>query len=140
MELAQDHKKIPGRPSLMPVPFLIVTKYSLRCVLCSCIYSDNLFSNRIDWVNRVIKTTSLNLFKNIYMYTVFPFKKNNVPPWIVSLFLKKLSKYIKKEHYSNFCTFEIASLFNVPRHYLRKYGNCYFFLKRQFFPEKNSYK
>ena len=30
--------------------------------------------------------------------------------------------YIKKEHYSNFGTFEIASLVNVPRHYLRKYG------------------
>jgi hypothetical protein len=30
--------------------------------------------------------------------------------------------YIKKEHYSNFCTFEIASLVNVPGHYLRKYG------------------
>ena len=26
------------------------------------------------------------------------------------------------EHYSNFCTFEIASLVNVPGHYLRKYG------------------
>ena len=31
--------------------------------------------------------------------------------------------YMKKEHYSNFCTFEIASLVNVPRHYLRKYGS-----------------
>jgi hypothetical protein len=30
--------------------------------------------------------------------------------------------YIKKEHYSNFCTFEIASLVNVLGHYLRKYG------------------
>ena len=27
------------------------------------------------------------------------------------------------EHYSNFCTFEIASLVNVPGHYLRKYGS-----------------
>ena len=26
------------------------------------------------------------------------------------------------EHYSNFCTFEIASLPNVPGLYLRKYG------------------
>ena len=48
---------------------------------------------------------------------------NNVAPLIVSLFLKKLSMYIKKEHYSNFCTFEIASLVNVPGHYLRKYGS-----------------
>ena len=47
---------------------------------------------------------------------------NNVPPWIVSPFLKKLNTYIKKEHYSNFCTFEITSLVNVPGHYLRKYG------------------
>ena len=30
--------------------------------------------------------------------------------------------YIKKEHYSNFCTFEIPSLVNVLEHYLRKYG------------------
>ena len=30
--------------------------------------------------------------------------------------------YIKKEHYSKFCTFEIASLDNVPGHYFRKYG------------------
>ena len=29
---------------------------------------------------------------------------------------------IKKEFYSNFCTFEIASLVNVPGYYLRKYG------------------
>ena len=27
------------------------------------------------------------------------------------------------EHYSNFCTFEITSLLNVPGHYLRKYGS-----------------
>ena len=27
------------------------------------------------------------------------------------------------EHYSNFCTFEIASLRNVLGHYLRKYSN-----------------
>ena len=39
-------------------------------------------------------------------------------------FLKKISTYIKREHYSNFCTFEIASLLNVPRLYLRKYGIC----------------
>ena len=51
---------------------------------------------------------------------------NNVPLWIVSPFLKKLSKYIKKEHYSNFCTFEIACLLNVLRHYFRKYGKLYF--------------
>ena len=31
-------------------------------------------------------------------------------------------EYIKKEHYSSFCTFEIASLLNVLGHYLRKYG------------------
>ena len=47
---------------------------------------------------------------------------NNVPPWIVSPFLKKLNTYIKKEHYSNVCTFEIASLVNVTGYYLRKYG------------------
>ena len=29
---------------------------------------------------------------------------------------------MKKEHYSNFCTFEINSLVNVPGRYLRKYG------------------
>ena len=28
-------------------------------------------------------------------------------------------------HYSNFGTFEIASLVNVPGHYLRKYGNYF---------------
>ena len=49
---------------------------------------------------------------------------NNVPPWIVSPFLKKLSTY-KKEHYSNLGTFEIANLANVPGHYLRKYGNYF---------------
>ena len=30
---------------------------------------------------------------------------------------------MKKEHYSNFCTFEIASLLNVLGNYLRKYGS-----------------
>ena len=28
---------------------------------------------------------------------------------------------MKKEHYSNLCTFEIASLVNVPGNYLREY-------------------
>ena len=37
------------------------------------------------------------------------------------MFFKK-SLVHKKERYSNFCTFEIASLLNVPGHYLRKYG------------------
>ena len=32
------------------------------------------------------------------------------------------AQYIKKEHYSNYGTFEISSLVNVPGHYLRKYG------------------
>ena len=41
---------------------------------------------------------------------------NNVP-----FFEKKIVH--KKEHYSNFCTFEILSLPNVLEHYLRKYGN-----------------
>ena len=41
---------------------------------------------------------------------------NNVP-----LFEKVW--HTKKEHYSNFCTFEIVSLLNVLGHYLRKYGN-----------------
>ena len=40
----------------------------------------------------------------------------------MSPFLKTLRTYIKKEHYSNYCTFEIARLLNVPGHYLRKYG------------------
>ena len=50
---------------------------------------------------------------------------NNILPWIMSpleqcpLFWKILVH--KKEHYSNFCTFEIAILLNVPGHYLRKY-------------------
>ena len=43
---------------------------------------------------------------------------NSVP------FLKK-GWFIKKEHYSNFCTFEIVSLVNVPGHYLRKYGTYF---------------
>jgi hypothetical protein len=30
------------------------------------------------------------------------------------------ASYIKKEHYSNFCTFEIASLANVPGHYFKE--------------------
>ena len=50
-----------------------------------------------------------------------PYFLNNVPPWIVSPFLKKLSTYIKKEQYSNFCSFEIARLVNVPGHYWRKW-------------------
>ena len=45
---------------------------------------------------------------------------NNVPLWIVSPFLKMLST-LKKEYYSNFCTFEISSLVNVPGHYLSKW-------------------
>ena len=35
------------------------------------------------------------------------------------------AEYIKKEHYSNFFTFEIDSLVNVPGHKLRKYGNLH---------------
>ena len=30
--------------------------------------------------------------------------------------------YIKKEHYSNFCTFKMASILIVPEHYLKKHG------------------
>ena len=41
----------------------------------------------------------------------------------MSPFLKKLSTYIEMEHYSNFGTFEIASLPNVPGYYFRKYGD-----------------
>ena len=55
--------------------------------------------------------------------SIYRISLNNVPPWLVS-FLKKLRMYIKKENYSYFCTFEIASLVNVPGHYLRKYGKC----------------
>ena len=43
----------------------------------------------------------------------------------MSPFLKKLITDIKKEHYSNFGTFENASLLNVPGHYLRKYGTYF---------------
>ena len=50
--------------------------------------------------------------KQVVIYRI---SLNSVP------FLEK-AYYIKKEHYSNFCTFEIASLVNVPGHYLRKYG------------------
>ena len=32
---------------------------------------------------------------------------------------------MKKEHYSNFCTFDIVCLVNVPGHYLMKYGGNY---------------
>ena len=46
---------------------------------------------------------------------------NNVPLWIMSFFKK--GYYIKKEHYSNFSTFEIVSLLNVLGHHLRKYGS-----------------
>ena len=34
-----------------------------------------------------------------------------------------MQEKLEKEHFLNFCTFEIASLVNVPRHYLTKYGN-----------------
>ena len=43
------------------------------------------------------------------------------PPLNSVPFFEK-AKYVKMEHYSNFWTFEIASLPNVPGHYLRKYG------------------
>jgi hypothetical protein len=46
---------------------------------------------------------------------------NIVPPLNSVPFFEK-GEYIKKEHYSNFCTFEIASLAIVPGHYSRKYG------------------
>ena len=51
---------------------------------------------------------------------------NNVLPWIMFPFLKKLTT--EKRTWFDFCTFEIASLVNVPRHYWRKYGE-YFFQK-----------
>jgi hypothetical protein len=70
------------------------------------------------------------LFKEIRYFVLSTFEYrislNIVPPWIMSplnsvpFFEKAL--YIKKKLYSNFCTFEIASLVNVPDHYLRKYG------------------
>ena len=50
-------------------------------------------------------------------------EKVHGPCW--GLFQKWKSSWMitvntKKEHYSNFCTFEIASLVNVPGHYLRR--------------------
>ena len=44
-----------------------------------------------------------------------------MPPLNSVPFFEK-AYYIKKKYYSNFCTFEIASLVNFPGHYLRKYG------------------
>ena len=35
---------------------------------------------------------------------------------------RNLQEKLEKEHYSNFCTFEIASFVNVPGYYLRKFG------------------
>ena len=62
---------------------------------------------------------------------------NNVPPWIMFPFeyfpfWKKLSMYIKKEHYSNFCTFEIASLVKEIR-----YLSTHF--KQQFLSKNHSH-
>ena len=53
------------------------------------------------------------------------------PPWLSDpdkslsfSLIQKLpeSRFLYVEHYSNFCTFKIASLPNVPGHYLWKYG------------------
>ena len=63
---------------------------------------------------------------------VYHISLNNILPWIVPPFLKKL-RTLKKEHYSNFCNFEIDSLVNVPGHYLRKYGmyiRAFLFIRR----------
>ena len=43
--------------------------------------------------------------------------------WVVQKSLKTPLRNIKMAPYSNFCTFEIVSLVNVPGHYLRKYGS-----------------
>ena len=42
----------------------------------------------------------------------------SVPFFLINL----VCTYIAKGQYSNYCTFEIASLVNVPGHYLRKYS------------------
>ena len=57
---------------------------------------------------------------NIYN-TYIPYFLKYCPP-LNSVPIFEKAQYIKKEHHSNFCTFEIASLVNVPGHYLRKYG------------------
>ena len=67
-----------------------------------------------------VKTFPCNFHIPYFLKYCLPL--NSVP------FLKKLSKYIKKEHYSNICTFEIAFFVNVPGHYLRKYGIFYLLL------------
>ena len=64
-----------------------------------------------------------HFFMNFH-YERYENVKKSVPPKFkneASDHLKKVNT-LKKERYSNFCTFEIASLPNVPRHYLRKYG------------------
>ena len=50
-----------------------------------------------------------NLMANKYLLdSTYRISLINVPPSIVSPFLKKLSTW-KKEHYSNFCAYEIAT-------------------------------
>ena len=46
-------------------------------------------------------------------------------------------KVITKEHYSNFGSFEIATLLNVPGQYLRKYGTGTPLIGRILGPRKN---
>ena len=53
---------------------------------------------------------------------MYRISSNNVPLGLNSVPYFEKAYYIKKEHYSNFGTFEIASLLNVPGHYLRRYG------------------
>ena len=50
-----------------------------------------------------------------------PYFLKQCPPLNSVPFFEK-AQYIKKEHFSNFCIFEIASLVNVPGRYLEKYG------------------
>ena len=88
-------------------------------------HDHGIFSVKMEMIK--VKFINFKIIQNRYRISL-----NNVPPWIMSPleqcpplnsvpFYEK-AQYIKKEHYSNVCTFEIAILGNVPRHYLRKYG------------------
>jgi hypothetical protein len=80
--------------------------------------------------SQLISEQNCLLFSYFKAY-FFPISKysislDNVSPWIMSPLNSvpffEISLVHKKEHYSNFCTFEMSSLANITGHYLRKYG------------------
>ena len=75
--------------------------------------------NGLDWLCYLADNFG---YHDFFIFLAYRISLNNVRPPLNSVPFFEKVYYVKKEHYSNICSFEMTSLANVLGHYLRKYG------------------